>query len=97
MLAIGLQLPGERLINVSPHAVTPPFPGPAGPDLAWLPALGPTPMGTVPGLISGCAGDFGRITGWFPWRPPPVRARLGDGALPGSELSRPGDARTCRS
>ncbi len=64
MLAIGLQLPGERLINVSPHAVTPPFTGPARPDLAWLSALGPTPMGMVLGLISGCAGDSGRITGY---------------------------------
>ncbi|MFG6456197.1 hypothetical protein [Roseateles sp. BYS96W] len=34
--------------------------------MAWLSALGPTPMSAVLGLISGCAGDAGRITGWCP-------------------------------
>lgn len=90
VLEIMLQIPEELLINVSPHAVTKPFRGPAGPGWASLSALRSTPMGTVLGLISGCAGGSGRITWWCnPCRPPPVRAGLGDGALAGSQLTTP--------
>jgi hypothetical protein len=90
VLEIVLQIPEALMITVSPHAVTKPFRGLAGPGWNGPSALRSTPMRTVPGLISGCAGGSGRIT-WRcnPCRRSPVQASLGDDAQAGSQPSRP--------